>query len=232
MRIPFFSYMVELIKKKNWLDKASGIFGILVLTGAVFGVAYGVITNNKDEGFIVSNGFALKWDKKDLPLGCMYKPMNMNAKFCMFKAIQEYENRTGIDLIQHCEEWMVQDPFPSKPLRKHVLIHIGNAPKEEPEEGNWVETPWDVHPGGTTLILPKKEDHSSIYGVMLYVGEEYRSNCTVWLHEFGHTWGLGHDRRSDSVMWPNLEERPAKLSDKDVDHLKGAYVVESKGTID
>jgi predicted Zn-dependent protease len=46
----------------------------------------------------------------------------------------------------------------------------------------------------------------------------------VWMHEFGHAFGLDHDRLQSSIMFPTAAGRPKELSDRDIKLLKEAYV--------
>ena len=86
-----------------------------------------------------------------------------------------------------------------------------------------METPWDVHPGGTTLLVKKREAPDTIYGTMVWIDLKWGKEYAVWLHELGHVLGLGHDRLRDSVMWPTIQGRPGSLSNKDVKCLQKAY---------
>ena len=80
------------------------------------------------------------------------------------------------------------------------------------------------HPGGITTAAFKDDKP---YGMRIVVRPEYKEGekdaYRVWIHEFGHALGLGHDRTESSIMYLSIEARPGELSEKDVRLLRDAY---------
>jgi hypothetical protein len=210
--------------QKNWKGKATLIAGAFILIGAVVGVTYAIVTREGDEGLMRTEAGELHWDKKDLPIQCIYdNSLAVDELMAYNKARQELNTRVGVNLLSPCMQWLhPNQPFPTTPLRGHLLLHMGQAPGKQ-QDGVTMETPWDGHPGGTTLLVRKKEAPDTIYGVMVWIDLDQAKNDAVWLHELGHVLGLGHDRLRDSVMWPKIQERPGSLSKKDVKCLQRVY---------
>lgn len=215
---------LKLVWQKNWKGKATLIAGALILIGAIVGVTYAVVTREGDEGLMKTEAGELRWEKADLPIQCIHDDsLAVDELMAYNKAREELNKRVGVDLLAPCMQWVHPDrSFPTTPLRGHLLLHMGKAP-EKWEDGVTMETPWDKHPGGTTLLVKKKEAPSVIYGVMVWIDLDHAKNDAVWLHELGHVLGLGHDRLRDSVMWPTIQERPGSLSNKDVKCLQRVY---------
>lgn len=210
--------------EKNWKGKATLIAGALILIGAVVGVTYGVVTRAGDEGLMKTETGVLHWEKSGFPIQCICaESVSGEHAALLDKARRELNTKVGVQLFSPCMPWMVPDKdFPATPLPGHVLVQIGTSPEQE-KDGTTMETPWDPHPGGTTLLVRKKENTDVIYGSMVWVDPVWAKEYAVWLHELGHVLGLGHDRVKDSVMWPTIQERPGSLSNKDVKCLQTAY---------
>jgi hypothetical protein len=207
---------------KNVGGKVTILAGFLILAVCVVGLVYAISIGAGDEGFLKVNGKELKWDKMDLPVQCLFDPDRFGQKqIDMYNQARDLINSRVGTIIGICIPWSLSTPFPSKPVRDTILLHVGEA-EPKVDEGTSVETPWSVHPGGQTQIwtYPKK---TNIYGVKVFISKAYEDNLSVWVHELGHVLGLGHDRLRSSIMWPKIQDRPGKLSGKDVALLKKAY---------
>jgi hypothetical protein len=209
--------------QKDWKGKATLIAGAFIFVGAIVSLIYAISTREGDVGLMkAKNGKSLHWD--DVPVACIAHSNVTGEHLAYFdRARKELNTRVGKILISPCSGWMLVDKvFPVKPVEATILLHIGKAPTEE-VDGVVVETPWTAHPGGTTMLFSRKDRRDSIYGAMVWIDKAWAKEYSVWLHELGHVLGLDHDRLQDSVMWPKIQERPGKLSNKDVKCIQAAY---------
>jgi hypothetical protein len=210
--------------RSNWKNKVMLIGGALILLASAVLIPYAVITRHGDIGFLkASNGKPLQWEKGDFPITCMAHSSVEPKHLAVYeKARSEINARVGRELLGFCSPWMLTKPFPTRPMRATVLLHIGRAPQKA-ADGVIVDTPWTAHPGGVTRLWGRTERAERIYGSMVWIDPTYGENFAVWLHELGHVLGLDHDRLRDSIMWPKIQERAGKLSGKDAEALADAY---------
>jgi hypothetical protein len=207
--------------KKHWVMSLIGLAILLVAAGSII---YAVATGEGDEGFLKGkDGKPLMWAKSDIPVTCMYEEAVEGHQYEMDLARDQIKKQVG-DIIGICDVWQVKDPFPKKPVRGSILLKLGTS-DEARGDGVYISSPWDPKHGGTTSIYTHK-DTGKIYGAIIHgdptVPKELRQR--VWLHEFLHAFGLGHDRLSSSIMFPTAAGRPKELSDRDAKRLKEAYV--------
>jgi hypothetical protein len=210
--------------KSSWSNKVTIVAAAFIILVAAITIPIAIVTRQGDEGFLKYAGQEIKWDRSDFPIMCLLDDSVEPKHLVMWtRAAKEINDRVGERLLSPaCQRWLIDKPFPTNPMAGQVTIGIGQPPKIK-RDGIEVETPWTAHPGGVTMPFLKSSDNPKIYGVMLWVDPEYGENYAVWLHEMLHALGLGHDRLRDSVMYPKIQIRPGKLSDKDVGVLRDAY---------
>jgi len=210
--------------RSNWKNKIMLIAGALIFLTSAITIPWAVITRQGDLAFLeAKNGKPFMWGAEDFPVQCMAHESVGEKQLAVFeKARTEINRKAGRELLGPCSPWMLKKPFPTRPLRGNLLIHVGTAP-EKPVDGVLVDTPWTAHPGGLTRLWGRTEAVERIYGVMVWIDPKYGESFPVWLHELGHVLGLAHDRLRDSIMWPTIQERPGSLSSKDAKALAEAY---------
>lgn len=207
--------------KKHWVMSLIGLVILLVAAGTII---YAVVTGEGDEGFLKGkDGKPLMWDRKDIPLTCMYEEAVGSHQYEMDLARDQIKEKVG-EVIGICSEWQVKDPFPSKPVRGAILMKLA-TPDEVSGDGVYVSSPWDPQHGGTTQLYTDKAT-GKLYGAIIYVNPELPKELRerVWLHELLHAFGLDHDRLQDSIMYPVASGRPKEMSKRDIKRLKEAYV--------
>jgi hypothetical protein len=206
--------------KKHWVMSLIGLVILLVAAGTI---TWAVLKGEGDEGFLKGrDGKPLVWDKKDIPLTCMYDESVSAHQYEMDLARDEIKQKVG-DVIGICDVWQLKDPFPKKPVRGAILMKLA-APDEVSGDGIYVTSPWDPQHGGTTQLYTDKET-GKLYGAIIYVnpGAPKEFWQRIWLHELLHAFGLDHDRLQDSVMYPSAAGRPKEMSKRDIKRLKEAY---------
>jgi len=205
------------IWQKNWKGKATLIGGTLVLITAITGVIYGVATQAGDVGFMVLDGHVLKW--KTLPVLCSYDDSFPDEHMAHYdKARTEINQRARRVLISMCIPWQIDDKMPDH-IGGSVTLHV-----QETNKDATFESPFTAHAGGVTKHKYDKRT-GEILSALVLIDPKLTNKQTeaTWLHELCHVLGLDHDRTRDSIMFPTLQDRPTKLSDKDVKALVDAY---------
>jgi len=211
--------------KKNWKGKTSLILGAVFFLAISIAVPYAVITRQGDEGFLKDpQGRDIKWPKSSFPLICIYAESVKDSHLELYdKARREYNDRVGIELFGPCIPWLVPNSVAPKYADGGLLLRVERPPEEQKRLVDGVvivvETPWKIHPGGRALPLSRKDQPNIIVAVPVWIAPAHADNPSVWLHELGHALGLKHDRLRDSIMWPIIQDRPGRLSDKDVSAL-------------
>lgn len=207
--------------KRHWVMSLIGLVILLVATGSII---YAVATGEGDEGFLKgSDGKPLVWDRKDIPLTCMYDESVQEHQYEMDLARDQIKQKVG-DIIGICDIWQLEDPFPTKPVRGAILMKLA-TPDEVEGDGVYVSSPWDPQHGGTTHLFTDKET-GKLYGAVIYVNPEVPQELRqrVWLHELLHAFGLDHDRIEGSIMHHTAAGRPKEMSKRDIKRLKEAYL--------
>jgi hypothetical protein len=206
--------------KRNWVVSLIGLVVLLTAAGAII---YAVASGEGDEGFLKgSSGKPLTWDETDITVSCFYSDSVAEHQYEMDLARDQLKNSVG-DIISICDPWMLKKPFPTEPIKGAILLNLGSTSRVS-GDGVVVSSPWDPQHGGTTEIYERPDGH--IYGVIIYVNPDIPKELreVVWLHEFGHAFGLTHDRLQDSIMFPTAAGRPKQLSKRDAKRLQEVYV--------
>ena len=207
--------------KKHWV---MSLIGLAILLAAAAGIIYAVMTGEGDEGFLKgSDGKPLVWDKKDMPVSCMYDESVGVHQYEMDLARDEIKKKVG-DIIGICDPWQLKQPFPTKPVKGAILMKLAK-PEEFSGDGVYVTSPWDPQHGGTTLLYTSRET-GKLYGAMIYVDSDAPKELRqrIWLHELLHAFGLAHDRLQSSIMYPTAAGRPKEMSSRDIERLKKEYL--------
>jgi hypothetical protein len=205
--------------KKHWVMSLIGL--VILLTAAVM-IIYAVATGEGDEGFMQGKNGLLKWERNQLPVTCMYHESATTELDHVASATLVLQGYVG-EVVLSCQSWDIADPFPEKPANGAILVRVGHPPTDQKTEV-FVSSPFDPQHGGTTFVYEKPE--GGIYGVIIWVHPDVPEDLKdrVWMHEFGHAFGLDHDRLQSSIMFPTAAGRPKELSDRDIKLLKEAYV--------
>lgn len=216
---------IAAIWKKNIGGKLSLIFGGLLFLAAGTLIPWAVITRHGDEGFLkAENGKELHWSAT--PTACFAAASVSDKALAVFDSVrQEYNQKIGKEIISPCQRWVIDDPL-RPPIRGAVVIYVQVVPDDptKPEDGTSRATgPDQSHPGGVAVPFFSDKKPEIVVAGAIFIDPKFAENRAVWLHEVGHILGLKHDRLRDSVMYPTIQERPGKLSGKDVKALKKYY---------
>jgi len=169
----------------------------------------------------------LHWDRSYIPVNCTYDDsVGVGHLKLYYQARNEFNNRTGIQLLNKCTSWVNPADLPEF-LFARLLLRVEDIPKQREDRINKkiiIETniPW-IHSGGWTLLFSRVEEPTVIVTASMWMHPAYASSYTAWLHELGHVLGMQHSDVRDSIMWPKIEERAGKLSDTDLKWLKKTY---------
>lgn len=214
--------------KASWKNKLMLIGGALILLGAVGGVIYGVATRQGDEGLMKESGKELHWSKTDFPLTCNYDPDSVSDNHLALynKCRSEINTRTKLNLLGPCVPWMLKTTMPTF-VDGGLTLRVKKPEAAPAAPGTTtvdVEDPFSASPGGVTLY--RYEPASGLLkGTAVFVDPSAPKDLLerIWLHEVGHSLGLGHDRLEDSIMYPAASGRSKTLSEKDVKLLETTY---------
>ena len=202
--------LFEWISKKDTGTKIVAALGVVAVLTALITIPYAVITREGDEGLMILNGKELRWDKKDLPVGCFHDSTEVTSLHLGYynAAREEINKRVGMTLLRPCVPWMLLS----------IPVHIKGAVTLR------VNQPVDKeHFGGTTRHnYDKRTGRILSVSVRISPGAPPHLLEYIWLHEMGHVVGLTHDRTEDSIMYPYVKEG-TKLSNKDAKVLQSAY---------
>jgi hypothetical protein len=185
----------------------------IILVLAVVGIVVGVVLRGrwKDNGFLVDPEIdkSVRWDRSSLPIGVWYA-RNLPAQWldAWTASVAELEKAIGRKIFL--------SPLltPSGALENH---HIRSSVLLKGDEGV------DPHHGVTDL---RWDEHGSIISAIVTFPDRELPSLKVFgvaLHEAGHVLGLAHDEQRESIMYPQISDRPGKLTESDSKLLRRAY---------
>ena len=204
--------------------KGTVIVGAIIFAVALAGTIYGIATRAGDDGLMKQGSVTLHWDKMDFPLYC-FKHSSVTEPYEQLynEVISHINTSVTRPLLTQCTPWVIDKPFPIKPTQGTIIFRVG-LEDDASEDGVSYSEPDDITHGRTSLYFMK--DTGSMIGAIVRINsdEAIENRFKILLHEMLHALGLGHDRTKDSVMYPGLQDRPQKLTEKDIDVLKDTYI--------
>lgn len=203
--------------KKHWV---MSLIGFVILLVAIVTVTWAVLTREGDVSFMKGKkGKDLVWGSSPV---CIYDPdeVHVDHLAVMDAVRQDINLKVGKMILPPCDPWMLKDPFPKQQLRGNIIIHVTSKLEEE-KDGVTVSDPFTPKTGGVTYLY--EDDDGKLMAVVMKIHTDMAKDKKVWLHEFGHALGLAHDRRKDSIMYPQLQDRGNDLSSTDLKNLRKAY---------
>lgn len=202
---------IAAVWRKNWAGKATLIAGALIFVGAIVGVSYAIAVRLGDLKFMKVDGVELRWDRSDVPVGCVYLPeLPERYRSAYATARRTLADAAGGALLGPCVAWELEAP-PKRAPDGSVLLRLRD------EEGT-------AHGAETRHRFDKRTGRILSAEVAFDRGLPEELVDRVALHEAGHVLGLDHDRESSSVMFPTAAGRPKALSGRDADALRDAYL--------
>lgn len=196
--------------KKHWV---MSLFGLAICLTSAVSITWAVLTHEGDEGFLrVEGGYELKWNKENLPIGCLHDGVGTEWLQLYDKARAELKKATGIELFESCMAWaLVSKPFPKRAPAGSITLSVEALDNSD-------------HGGQTVLNWDRSDGHLVSAQVKFNESVEQRLRYRVVAHEvMGHALGLDHDRMQSSFMYPAVNVRSGKFSSPDIERLKAVY---------
>lgn len=181
--------------------------GGLILAGAIAGVIYGVL-KQYDRGFMVKDGKTLHWSKKDVPIVFAYTiPFYM---VILQKVIAEINVFCGKEIINPTLVSLSDGNSFQMNTTINVLVDLDTTlPKHV---GGQTKLNWDKRTGellAAYINLPEQMVNTSPYVIIA--------------HEVGHSLGLDHDDKSESMMHEKVSGRKQNFTKADKKRLRKRY---------
>ncbi len=194
------------VKTYPWMF---GIGGAILLVATV-SLIYAYIVRPGDLGFMVRDGYGLKWEREEVPLPCFH---SNDFPVEYLEAFERVRKRLcdslGFEILLSCVPWSLQEALEEVPAGI-VYLRVKDVSES------------DIT-AQTRHLYDKRSGRILSAEVIFSLELDPKYLDVVVLHEFGHVLGLDHDRERESVMYPVIVDRSADLSSRDVKRLREAY---------
>jgi len=201
-------WLLSLFKTDPWTAWIGAAIAIL----SVGGVIYALIVRPGDLTFLERDGHELKWTRSDLPISCFHAADLPGKYLEAYESVRQEVKREVGDLLGPCVPWALQEALRWAPDGS-VYLKLRDAEEDVESHGAVTQHRFDKRDGrilSATVSFDRELE-----------GETLRRAA---LHEFGHVFGLDHDRERSSIMYPTLDGGGTAFSSRDVDALRKTYV--------
>lgn len=210
----FFVYGSEIWAMENQLHR----IGIVLLWPALF-LSGGFLLKArserlKDWGFLKSaKGKPRIWPKVPVTV---YSARDLSELWlaAIDYAIDHINSKVGFRLLWP-RQVLLANNSPDTPGFHTIKVRDDNG--DDPKHGSTMFYPEEPPTQSALVTVPEQEQ----IPLDERLNDDEMRNLV--LHELGHALGLDHDETPDSIMWPNLQERPGTLTSRDVERLRATY---------